>query len=95
MFRQWVELLPVFLLRRLALKYCEILPMGPTLRVVEPRPGVFFRYVEKPPEEQLPVCTCGCSVLRHYMNDGMDGCRDCEACNWFTKAEGAPAPKEE
>lgn len=56
-----------------------------------------LRAVEQPTVEldKGPFCTCGCSVHRHYMTDGMDGCRDCPSCDWFTKAEGTPAPKGE
>lgn len=38
----WTELLPVFIMRRLALKHCQRLPVGSVV-FVEARPDVYFR----------------------------------------------------
>ena len=46
MLRWWIELLPLFAVRWLALRLCERLPMqrgGHTRMVVCPRPGVYIR----------------------------------------------------
>lgn len=40
--RAWIELLPLFIVRRLALRHCERLPIG-GMSVVQPRPGTMFK----------------------------------------------------
>jgi hypothetical protein len=45
MLRAWIEVLPLFIVRRLALRLCERMPMqreGHTRSVVCPRPGVYI-----------------------------------------------------
>lgn len=43
--------LPTPLLRLIALRFCQRMPMGPAV-VVSPRPGVFFEVKQAKPEVQ-------------------------------------------
>jgi hypothetical protein len=54
MLRRWVQILPLFVVRWMALRWCERLPMereGNTRWVVCPLDGVYFRTAAPAPED--------------------------------------------